>query len=159
MNFLDYLSLATPNYDNALSKYYLTKFIDIQILKYLYPYTSLFFFLDPAYKVQCSPDEMVVQFEDTEQTNNFYLQHLKKYPGIFALNLSSDTLSFLSQRQSSFIIFRQNLIANVILDKACKPRREDGKITFRLNLANIYECSVTKVVDRESVRKIFVHHF
>ena len=107
--------------------------------------------------MQCSPDEMVVQFEDTEQTNNFYLQHLKKYPGIFALNISSDTLSFLffyTQRQSSFIIFRQNLIANVILDKACKPRREDGKITFRLNLANIYECSVTKVVDRESVRII-----
>ena len=107
--------------------------------------------------MQCSPDEMVVQFEDTEQTNNFYLQHLKKYPGIFALNLSSDTLSFL--RQSSFIIFRQNLIANVILDKACKPRREDGKITFRLNLANIYECSVTKVVDRESVRKIICPSF
>ena len=110
--------------------------------------------------MQCSPDEMVVQFEDTEQTNNFYLQHLKKYPGIFALNLSSDTLSFfITQRQSSFIIFRQNLIANVILDKACKPRREDGKITFRLNLANIYECSVTKVVDRESVRKIICLSF
>ena len=60
--------------------------IDTQILKYLYRYISLFFFLDPAYKEQCSPDEMVVQFEDTEQTNNFYLQHLKKYPGIFALN-------------------------------------------------------------------------
>ena len=39
-----------------------------------------------------------------------------------------------------------------ISDKACKPRRENGKITFRLNLANIYECSITKVVDRESVR-------
>ena len=109
--------------------------------------------------MQCSPDEMVVQFEDTEQTNNFYLQHLKKYPGIFASNLSSDILSFYTQRQSSFIIFRQNLIANVILDKACKPRREDGKITFRLNLANIYECSVTKVVDRESVRKIICPSF
>jgi len=112
--------------------------------------------------VQCSPDEMVVQFEDTEQTNNFYLQHLKKYPGIFALNLSSATLSFFifyTQRQPSFIIFRQNLIANVILDKACKPRREDGKITFRLNLANIYECSVTKVVDRESVRKLICPSF
>ena len=134
-------------------------------MKYICPYTSLFFFLDPAYKVQCSPDEMVVQFEETEQTNNFYLQHLKKYPGIFALNLSSDTLSFFifihfcTQRQSYFIIFRQNLIANVILDKACKPRREDGKITFRLNLANIYECSVTKVVDRESVRKIICPSF
>jgi len=43
-------------------------------------------------------------------------------------------------------------------DKACKPRRENGKITFRLNLANIYECSITKVVDRESGRKVYYHH-
>ena len=68
-------------------------------------------FLDPAYKVQCSPDEMVVQFEDTEQTNNFYLQHLKKYPGIFAFNLSSDTSSFFI-----FLILKGNLLSS-FLDK------------------------------------------
>ena len=87
----------------------LNDYIDTQILKYLN--TSLFFFLDPAYKVQCSPDEMVVQFEDTEQTNNFYLQHLKKYPGIFASNLSSDILSF-----SYFFILKGNLLSS-FLDK------------------------------------------
>lgn len=78
---------------------------------------------DPIYKVQCSPNEMLVEIVDTDESNNVYLQHLKKYP-----------------------------------DKACKPRRENGKITFRLNLANIYECSVTKVVDRESGRKVYYHH-
>ena len=49
-----------------------------------------------------------------------------------------------------------------ISDKACKPRRENGKISFRLNLANIYECSITKVVDRESVRikyNLFFNNF
>ena len=48
-----------------------------------------------------------------------------------------------------------------ISDKACKPRRENGKITFRLNLANIYECSITKVVDtcnrvKYSIYKYFI---
>jgi len=78
---------------------------------------------DPIYKVHCSTNEMVVEFVETDQTNNFYLQHLKKYP-----------------------------------DKACKPRRENGRFTFRLNLANIYECGVTKVVDRESGRKVYYHN-
>ena len=36
---------------------------------------------DPEYRVRCSPNEMLVEIVDTESTTNFYLQHLKNYPG------------------------------------------------------------------------------
>ena len=37
-------------------------------------------------------------------------------------------------------------------EKACKPEIHDNKYVFRLNLANIYQCMVTKVVDRQAVK-------
>jgi hypothetical protein len=40
-----------------------------------------YFISDPIYKVQCSPNEMLVEIVDTDESNNVYLQHLKKYPG------------------------------------------------------------------------------
>ena len=37
--------------------------------------------------------------------------------------------------------------------KDCQPIIEDDKATFKLNLQNIYQCMVTKVVNKETVSK------
>ena len=36
--------------------------------------------------------------------------------------------------------------------KDCQPNVVDDKATFTLNLQNIYQCMVTKVVNKETVR-------
>lgn len=42
-------------------------------------------------------------------------------------------------------------------DPACKPEIEGNRATFLLNLENIYQCMVTRVVDRNTGRKVFYH--
>jgi len=42
-------------------------------------------------------------------------------------------------------------------DKACKPEIVGSRATFHLSLDNIYQCMVTKVVDKNTGRKVFYH--
>jgi len=41
--------------------------------------------------------------------------------------------------------------------KACQPEVEGDKFVFRLSLLDIFECMVTKVVDKQAGRKVFYH--
>jgi len=41
--------------------------------------------------------------------------------------------------------------------KDCQPIIEDDKATFKLNLQNIYQCMVTKVVNKETDRTVYYH--
>jgi len=42
-------------------------------------------------------------------------------------------------------------------ESACKPRLEGRKATFELNLDNIYECALTKVVNKQTDSKVYYH--
>jgi len=42
-------------------------------------------------------------------------------------------------------------------DPACKPEIEGSRATFHLSLDNIYQCMVTKVVNKNTGRKVFYH--
>jgi len=42
-------------------------------------------------------------------------------------------------------------------DPACKPEVVGSRATFNLDLDNIYQCMVTRVVDRSTGRKVYYH--
>ena len=51
----------------------------------------------------------------------------------------------------SIVQFFNNCLLFAVKD--CQPIIEDDKATFKLNLQNIYQCMVTKVVNKETVSK------
>jgi len=42
-------------------------------------------------------------------------------------------------------------------EKKCQPEVQDDRYVFRLNLDNIFECMVTKVVDKQQGSKVYYH--
>ena len=47
----------------------------------------------------------------------------------------------------------------VLSEKKCQPEVQDDRYVFKLNLDNIFECMVTKVVDKQQVsykRQVFL---
>ena len=43
------------------------------------------------------------------------------------------------------------IYVNVLSEKKCQPEVQDDRYVFKLNLDNIFECMVTKVVDKQQV--------
>lgn len=77
--------------------------------------------------------EMVKPFDVTA----LYLEHLKSYPGI-------RHFTFIPQQ------FYVNFFGPISVE-ACQPQVDGEKATFTLSLRDIFQCMVTKVVNKASV--------
>ena len=120
---------------------------------------DLVLFAGPHYKVHCTKDNLRVDVVKHEDVSAIYLQHLKDYPGerffalkiwkIFAANFQfSDQAIIVFSLQFLLLLwlYQQNFV-----DPACKPEVVDSRATFNLKLNDIYQCMLTKVLNKNTV--------
>jgi len=82
---------------------------------------------------------------------------LAKHKGLhYKVHCEPDTMRVeLMKRDSVNNIYLEHL--KDFPDKACKPHTEGRLVTFNLKLANIYQCMLTKVVNKQTESKVYYH--
>lgn len=74
----------------------------------------------------------------------------------YKVHCGSDSMRVeIVRREEVKLLYLQNL--KDFPEPACKPRMEGRKATFELSLDNIYQCMLTKVVNKKTGSKVYYH--